>query len=422
MNPEDHMKRMFSVGTIGSRLCYFNPVVSITSALLIWGFVIYAMVEQESAQTEIATWQQWVVDIWTWMYMGSQNIWIVVLLYVLYKYWNLKLGKEDEKPEFSDMTWFAMIFSCGVATGMWYYTAEAMWHYEGYSGPRWMDNSMFNLNTRAEVAIMVTWFHWGLHGWIPYVTIGALLSLNSYRRGFPLAMRWTLYPLIGEFCYGIIGDMVEVLCILCTVFGVCTSLSLGAIQINKGLVRLDRQTYRGEDFQCAPGPGPCATDGATGIQMTQSAQTWIIFAVTVMATGSVVLGLGKGIKTLAAIAFGLSVWLVLSILFMDSTWYILNAITSSFGYLLWALPKISFHTDAWEMLGTATMGMGGAPDDKGGKAGWMSAWTIFYWGWWISWGPFVGTFLARISRGRALDPSSSHRSSCPACGALSSWA
>merc|ERR1712032_974635 len=95
---------------------------------------------------------------------------------------------------------------------------------------------------------MVTFFHWGVHGWIPYVVVGALIAILSYRRGFPMSMRFTLYPLIGEMCYGFLGDMVEVLSILCTVFGVCTSLGLGAMQINKGLVRLDHDTYRGRDY------------------------------------------------------------------------------------------------------------------------------------------------------------------------------
>jgi len=196
-------------------------------------------------------------------------------------------------------------------------------------------------------------------------------------------------------CYGIVGDCVEVLSILCTIFGVCTSLGLGAMQINKGLVRLDRDTYRGTDYN---------PDGAIGIEEKTHVQVWIIVFITFLATLSLVLGLKRGIKWLANIAFALSFFILLSIVFLDEPWYILNSITSAFGYYLWYLPKISFHTDAWEELGSANQGLGGAPDDDGGKAGWMNAWTIFYWGWWISWGPFVGTFIARISKGRRLGP------------------
>lgn len=395
MSPEDHMKKMFSIGQIGSRVFYANPIVSGCAACLVWGLVIYAMVEQEDAQTEFAKWQQWIIDVWPWMYVASQNVWVCVLIYVLYKYWGLKLGKDDDQPEFSDMTWFAMIFSCGVATGMWYYTAEAMWHYEGYGTPRWMDMQMFNMNTRAEHALMITFFHYGLHGWIPYVTIGALIAILTYRRGFPMSMRWTLYPLIGEMCYGIVGDFVEILSILCTIFGVCTSLGLGAMQLNKGLLRLDKQTYRGVHMK---------PDGAIGIEEDQKTQALIILGVTLLATGSVALGLKRGIKMLANIAFGMSFFICLSVMFLDNPWYILNAITSAVGYLIWYMPKVAFHTDAWELLGNANEGYGGAPDDEGGAKGWMSMWTVFYWGWWISWGPFVGTFLARISKGRRLGP------------------
>jgi len=401
-----HMKQMYSVGQIGSQRLYFNPVITALAAGGVWGFVIWAIVKQEEAAKETADAQTWVTDVWNWLYMISQNVWIVVLLYLLYKYYNLKLGKADDKPEFSDAAYFAMLFSCGVATGLWYFTAEAMWHYEGSGTPRWMDTKMFNNNTRAEHAMMVTFFHWGLHGWIPYTVVGALISILTYRRGFPMSMRFTLYPLIGEMCYGVLGDLVEVMSILCTIFGVCTSLGLGAIQINKGLVRLDRGTYRGQDsIGCEGEAATCASGtgtGLVGLEQSTSAQIWIIVVITLLATASVVLGLKRGIKMLAEIAFGLSLFILISVLFMDETWYILNALTSTLGYYLWYLPKISFHTDAWEELGSAQQGLGGAPDDRGGSAGWMNAWTIFYWGWWISWGPFVGTFLARISKGRTL--------------------
>merc|ERR1719162_190544 len=361
------------------------------------------MVKQDEAAEETTEAQAWVTDIWNWLYMISQNVWIVVLFYVMYKYYDLKLGKDDEQPQFSDATYFAMLFSCGVATGLWYFTAEGMWHYEGYGTPRWMDKEMFNDNTRAEHSMMVTFFHWGVHGWIPYSLVGALISIMTYRRGFPMSMRFTLYPLIGEMCYGVLGDLVEVLSILCTVFGVCTSLGLGAMQINKGLVRLDRGTYRGQDSLGCDVVGqttPC--NGRLGLEEGPDAQIGIIIVITLLATASVVAGLKRGIATLAQIAFALSLFILLSVLFMDDTWYILNALTSTFGYYLWYLPKISFHTDAWEELGAAAEGLGGAPDGRGGSKGWMNGRTIFYWGWWISWGPFVGTFLARISKGRKL--------------------
>ena len=319
------------------------------------------------------------------------------------RYYNLKPGPDDSKPEFSDATFFAMVFSCGMATGLWFYTAEAMWHYEGMSSPRWMDEQMVNQNTRAEHALMVTFFHWGVHGWIPYIVVGAQISVMTHRRGFPMSMRFTLYPIIGEMVYGLLGDLVEVRSILCTVFGICTSLGLGAMQINAGLVRLDKGTYRGQDYiGCEPGQISCK--GNTGMDVSPNSQIVIVVCITVLTTASVAVGLERGIKVLSQAAFLSGTWILLCILFMDETWYILNALTSAIGYYIWYLPKISFHTDAWEELGSAAMGLGGAPDDRGGTKGSMNGWTIIYWGWWISWGPFVGAFLARVGKGRRLGP------------------
>ena len=285
-----------------------------------------------------------------------------------------------------------------------------------------------NDNEKANHALMVTYFHWGFHGWVPYVVIGALMSIMSYRRGLPLTMRSCFYPLWGKAIEGWRGDVVDVLSIVCTLFGVCTSLGLGVRQLNKGLVRLDRGTYAGEDIfggqwgddppQRAGCSGEDCHKGRLGILFNVKTQIVIVWAVTALATTSVVLGLKNGIAAISYVAFGMGMILVLAVLFMDDTMYILDAMTTSFGYYLWYLPKISWETDAWARLGAdhgwSRNGPGveasvviegdnyGGPDGQGGDEGWMHSWTIFYWGWWISWGPFCGTFLAKISKGRTL--------------------
>ncbi|KAK7248985.1 betaine/carnitine/choline family transporter [Aureococcus anophagefferens] len=410
-----------------------NPYVTLYSCVLIWGFIVYTISMRWDAYKEFQTWFQWVTDEWTWLYIASQNLWIGVLLYILCsKYAKIKLGGPNDEPEFSRVQWFAMLYCCGVAVGLFYYgVAEPMWHFHGggrrWGGARWMDADM-NDNEKANHALMVTYFHWGFHGWVPYVVIGALMSIMSYRRGLPLTMRSCFYPLWGKAIEGWRGDVVDVLSIVCTLFGVCTSLGLGVRQLNKGLVRLDRGTYAGEDIfggqwgddppQRAGCSGEDCHKGRLGILFNVKTQIVIVWAVTALATTSVVLGLKNGIAAISYVAFGMGMILVLAVLFMDDTMYILDAMTTSFGYYLWYLPKISWETDAWARLGAdhgwSRNGPGaeasvviegdnyGGPDGQGGDEGWMHSWTIFYWGWWISWAPFVGTFLARISKGRTL--------------------
>jgi choline-glycine betaine transporter len=302
-----------------------------------------------------------------------------------------------------------------------------MWHFNGYSTPRFSD---LNDNERANHSLMITYFHWGIHGWVPYVIIGALMAIMSYRRGLPMTMRSCFYPLWGKGIEGWRGDLVDVISIVCTLFGVCTSLGLGVRQLNMGLVRLDRGRYAGSDLfggaydEDPPRKAACVSDDCTkgrlGVDFDVRTQCLIIAFVTLLATCSVLSGLHRGIAVLSYVSFCLGMVLVTSVLFMGDTMYILDAICSSFGFYLWYLPKISWETDAWARAGAQhdwegnTPGRGaigiqgnpdsayGPPDGLGAGEGWMHAWTIFYWGWWISWGPFVGTFLARISKGRRL--------------------
>jgi len=395
----------------------FNPVIYLLSTVVIWSFVIACAATPDvmlAAMNEVAF--TWIPDVWTWLYIVSQDIWVLVLFYLMLspKYGKLKLGKDDEPPQFSDLTWFSMLFSAGIATGFFYYAcAEPVWH---MSGSRWTSDKRGygNENEDAAHAMVVTYYHWGFHGWIPYVVMGSLIAIMTYRRDFPMTIRYTLWPLIGEYCYGPIGDFMDFLSIVTTIFGVCTSLGLGIMQINAGLQRINYGMYRGvptslpsgkslAEAQCA-GTGNSCGDGqeSWGIQRNAEIQVMLIMAVTFMATMSVVVGLDYGIANLARFTFAMGVWLVVVIMCLGEPWYTLDLTVQSIGYYFWYLVKIGFWTDAFERLGEKGVGIGGAPDGLGGSASWMGGWTVFYWGWWISWGPFVGTFLARISKGRTL--------------------
>ena len=217
----------------------------------------------------------------------------------------------------------------------------------------------------------VTLFHWGVHAWIVYVVVGLLLAFVGYRKGLPMTMRTCFYPLIGDKIYGWMGDVIDILSVVCTMFGVCTSLGIGVIQMNTGFNRIFDK-----------------------IEVTVTNQIIIIWCVTACATASVVSGLRVGIRRLSEICFTLGMFLMLIAFFYEDTWHILNVYVQSIGYYLQWIVQLGFHTDAFAQLGNA-------PDGRQAQS-WMNDWTIFYWGWWIAWSPFVGMFIAKISKGRTI--------------------
>ena len=217
----------------------------------------------------------------------------------------------------------------------------------------------------------VTFFHWGLHAWIVYAVVGLLLAFLGYRKGLPMTMRTCFYPLLGEKIYGWMGDLIDILSVVCTMFGVCTSLGLGAIQVNAGFNRLYNR-----------------------IEFSTTNQIITIWVVTACATASVISGLKLGIRRLSELCFGVGMFLMLFVLFCDNTWYLLNVFTQSLGSYLQYIIQLGFHTDAFAQMRNAP--------DKREAPEWMNDWTIFYWGWWIAWCPFVGMFIAKISRGRTI--------------------
>ena len=233
-------------------------------------------------------------------------------------------------------------------------------------------------NQRAQDAINITLFHWGIHGWIVYVLIGLLLGFIAYRNDLPMTMRSCFYPIIGDKIYGTLGDFIDIMSIVCTMFGVCTSLGIGVLQINNNLRRLAYQ-FTGKE---------------NAIEENTTNQIIIIWSITAIATASVITGLKVGIRRLSEICFALGMFIMLTVLFYDDTWFCLNVFVQSLGYYVQWFLQLGFHTDAFAQLGKA-------PDGKE-ASNWMDDWTIFYWGWWIAWSPFVGMFIARISRGRTI--------------------
>eukprot|EP00794_Sanderia_malayensis_P003779 gene3779-4302_t len=359
-------------GKIGCISIYLNPVVTIFSAVIIWGFVIWCIVKPEGSLKELSKWKNWIGDTWTWFYIGTQDVWALFII-VLYfsKYSNFKLGKDDEKPEYSDVSYFTMLFAAGIGIGLFYFgVAEPIYHYEAknYGNRYW---NRYTDNQRAQDAINLTFFHWGIHGWIVYVVIGLILGFLCYRKDLPMTMRTCFYPILGEKVFGIFGDLIDILSVVCTMFGVCTSLGLGVIQLNAGFKRMN-----------------------SNIEMSTNNQIITIWGITALATASVISGIKLGIRRLSEICFAVGMFILTIVFFYDKTWYLLNLYVQSIGYYLQYVIQLGFHTDAFAQLGNA-------PDGKE-SPNWMDGWTIFYWGWWIAWSPFVGMFIAKISRGRTI--------------------
>ena len=305
---------------------------------------------------------------------------------------------------------FSMLFACGVSTGLFFYgVAEPLYHYIGAalgpvlippSGPnRFTADPSMPDNRLAQEAINLTLYHWwvlsiimhlttshrGLHGWVVYTIVGLLLALMAHREGLPLTMKSCFYPLMGDRIFGWPGDLVDILSVIATLFGVCTSLGLGTMQINQGLHLL-----------------------APSIPVSTDSQLVIIWAITAVATASVLSGVGYGIRRISEFCFCCGLALMLIVLFMDNTVFLLNLYVQSLGFYFQNILQLGFHSDAFEQLGPSS----GAGDrgevlpegvtSSDGPAGWMNSWTIFYWGWWIAWCPFVGMFIAKISVGRTV--------------------
>lgn len=270
------------------------------------------------------------------------------------------LGRDEEKPEFSLHAWFAMLFAAGMGIGLVFWgVAEPLSHYA--SPPPGTGESVAQ---RARVATDVTYLHWGLHAWGIYVVVGLAMAYAIHRRGRPVSLRWALEPLLGHRVRGRLGDVIDVIAVVGTLFGVATSLGFGVKQVGAGLEYL----------------GVVGTAG-TGLLVV------LVIVITAMATTSVVTGLDKGIKFLSNLNMGLAGALLLAVLVLGPTVFLLGDFVSSIGSYIANFFRLSFQTLSFQ-----------------GEEGtsWLGGWTTFYWGWWMSWAPFVGVFIARISRGRTV--------------------
>jgi len=333
-----------------------NPPVFYTSAILIFLLVLYATAFEEHAQALFESVQQWIITNASWFYiLAVALVLISVVFLAVSRYGDIKLGPDHSEPDYPNKSWFAMLFSAGMGIGLMFFgVAEPVMH---FTAPPVDDPGTV---AAAREAMNITFFHWGLHAWAIYAMVALILAYFSFRNGLPLTLRSALYPLIGERIYGPIGHAVDIFAILGTVFGVATSLGYGVLQINSGFHHV------------------------FGLPIDTTVQVILITVTCALATLSVASGLDKGIRILSELNLGLAVVLMLFVLILGPTVFLLQAYVQNTGAYLSDIVSKTFNLFAYE------------PTD------WIGGWTLLYWGWWLSWSPFVGLFIARISRGRTI--------------------
>ncbi len=347
-----------------------NPAMGLASKGMVAAFVVFTALNVEFANSIYSAVRGWIESALNWYYISALVIMVFVCLYLMCsRHGAIKLGDDDSKPEFSNFSWFAMLFSAGVGIGLLFFgIAEPMFYFDntepwGYPNNPFADRALVTeMNEeRAALAMRVTYFHWGFHGWAVYVMVGLCLAYFGFRKKLPLTLRSALYPVIGDRIYGPIGHAVDLLAVFGTVFGVATSLGLGVSQMATGL-----------NFLFGVDPGT-------------TTQVILIVIISVVATFSAVSGVGNGIRIISEWNIWLSVVLLAFFLFGGPFQWLMGFFVTAVGDYLWNVIPMGFQTFNEE-----------------GAAAWQGGWTIFYWGWWISWAPFVGMFIARISRGRTI--------------------
>jgi len=332
-------------------------------ALGIIGFVVViAIAFPVRTGSVLALLQGWVVAG-----LGPYYV-VIVAAFVVFAIWmglsrfgDIKLGTDDDEPEFGLMSWFSMLFAAGMGIGLVFWGASEPLTFFVNPKPG-VEGDSADL---ASAAMSQTFLHWGFHAWAIYAVVGLALAYSIHRKGRPVSIRWALEPLLGtRRVKGRLGDAIDVIAIVGTLFGVATSLGLGVKQIAAGLSYL----------------------GVVG-EVTNALLVILIVAITIVATASVVSGVGKGIKWLSNINLGMAGLLLIAVLLLGPTMYLLRLLVQSIGGYFQNVVGLTFDTGAFAS-----------------QAGleFQGAWTVFYWGWWISWAPFVGVFIARISRGRTV--------------------
>ena len=336
-----------------------HPIVFPAGALIVLALVsLTFLLPPDRVQGVFDSAKNTIGNSFGWLYVAALTGFLIFAIRLAFgKYGAVKLGKDDEEPEFGRLTWFSMLFSAGMGIGLVFWSvAEPVYHYN--TTPPGLADGL----EKSRVSMAVTIFHWGLHPWALYAVVALALAYFGFRRGMPLGFRSLLYPLLGERVWGRTGDVIDTLAIIATLTGVATSLGIGAQQVNAGLSHL------------------------FGLPINVRMQVGLIAGITAVATVSVVAGLHTGIRRLSELNMSLAGLLMVLVILGGGVLAFFGSTVENTGAYLQLLPFSSFRTGAFDAEGRE----------------WLNSWTVFYWAWWISWSPFVGMFIARVSRGRTI--------------------
>ncbi|WP_311567408.1 BCCT family transporter [Photobacterium arenosum] len=334
-----------------------NKPVFFTSAIFIAALSFIGVMWPQAMESYFKNIQGWIITQASWIYILAVAIFLIFLILVMFsRLGDIKLGPDHSEPDYSYSSWLAMLFSAGMGIGLMFFgVAEPVMH---FTSPPVGDPQSVEA---AREAMKITFFHWGLHAWGIYALVALAMAYFAYRHKLPLLPRSALYPILGDKIYGPIGHVIDIFAVIGTLFGVATSLGFGVMQVNAGFNYL------------------------FDMPQNTTVQVLLIAAITLIATVSVVLGLDGGIKRLSNINMFLAVLLLAVVIIAGPTALIMKSFVQNTGAYLSDIVNKTFNLYAYEP-----------------KEDWIGGWTLLYWGWWVSWSPFVGMFIARISRGRTI--------------------
>ena len=336
----------------------FNPLVIGATLFFVVLLVAMILIAPEQMQTLLNDAKSGIFANFSWFYVLAFSVFLGFLVILsVSSLGNIKLGNDEEEPEFGFLSWLAMLFAAGMGVGLMFFgVAEPLTHYLS-------DITTGTAEHKQQEALLHTLFHWGIHAWAVYGTIALALAYFGFRYKLPLALRSCFYPLLKERINGKLGDLIDIMALLATLFGIITTLGFGASQLGAGLHQLG-----------------WISENSFSLQMV------VIVVVMSLAIFSAISGVGKGVKFLSELNLTLAFCLLIFVLVAGPTLYLLSAFSDNIGTYLSNLVQLSFKTYVYEQEHT----------------GWFSGWTILYWAWWCSWAPFVGLFIARISKGRTI--------------------